>query len=115
MKVAFQVAFSLTVLAVPIIIWFYVIRPRLQGRLSDTYEDVKGFWARQWARVVAFRTYVIITAGIYLSEVPALLEILGTLDLSALPEGWQSTIRICALIATLYVRARATTPASEKS
>lgn len=106
-------AFSLALLAAPILIYFFVIRPRLEAKFSETYEHIDGWWARQWARLVAFRTYIIGLVGIYVTELPALIEQLQLVDLSWLPEHWQATLRVAFMLLLIFVRARATTPVAQ--
>lgn len=110
-----KLGFSVLVLAAPIAIYWWIIRPRLQAKFSELYSHIDGFWARQWARIVAFKTYVIGMIGIYASELPAFFEQLQLVDLSSLPEAWQSTIRITTLVAVLLSRAYSTTPKDEPS
>jgi hypothetical protein len=108
-----KIAFSIVILAAPILVYWFIIRPRLEARFVDTYANLNGFWARVWARVVAFRTFLIGAVGLYASEIPAALEMLQGTDLTFLPQHWQSTIRVVTIIAVMVSRAVATTPASE--
>lgn len=105
-----KLLWQFVIIAAPIAIYLFVIRPRLKARWTDLYTDIGGFWARQWARLVAFRSWVIGGAGIYMSEVPALLEEFKLADLTFLPERWQSTIRVVTIVALMLARAYSTTP-----
>lgn len=108
-----KILFSIVVLEIPILIYVLVIWPRLKARFADTYQQIDGFWARLWARIVAFRSWVIATIGIWISEVPALLEELRYIDLSDWWPGWQSTVRVIVIGLLLYNIARKTTPAGQ--
>ena len=109
-----KILWSVIILAAPIAIYFFVIRPRLQAKFTETYAEIDGFWARLWARIVAFRTLVVGSIGVFLSEAPALLDSLNTLDLSFLPPHWQSTLRVLTIVAIMYMRAVSTTPDGQR-
>lgn len=112
-KIAEFVIWSVAVILGPILIYWFVIRPRLKERFADTYSHIDSWWQRQWARVLAFRTYVIGALGIWLSEAPALLDGLNAVNLTDWPEGWQSTVRLVTIFLMIYTRARATTPVGD--
>lgn len=105
-----RLAISLAVLAIPVAIYWFVIRPRLQARFIDTYAHLDGFWERVKARLWAFRTWLIGFAGIAASELPEVLSQLSLVDFSDLPTAWQTAIRIGTIVAMMWSRAIATTP-----
>lgn len=109
-----RITFSITILIAPIAIYYWIIRPRLQAKFTEIYAGVDGFWARLWTRLTAFKTFVVGTVGVYLSEAPALLEELRFADLTSLPDHWQSTIRIGTMILIMVMRALDTKPGEEK-
>lgn len=109
-----KLIFSLLVLAAPVALYWFVIRPRLRARFTDLYTHIDSFWGRIAARLYAFRTYAIGGFGLFLSEAPSLLDQLQFIDLSFLPAAWQSTMRAVTIIGMLATRAFATTPREEK-
>lgn len=110
-----RIAFSLTILIAPIAIYYWIIRPRLQAKMTEIYAGVGGFWARVKARFAAFKSFFILSGGAYLTEVPALLEELRWIDLEEFGLGnWQSTLRIGTMILLMVVKAFDTKPGEEK-
>src|SRR5687768_13991378 len=80
---------SLLLLAVPVAIWFLVIRPRLGERLTQVYADAGSLWQRIKARAYAFRTFWIGVLGVLVTAAPDLLVLAGPLDFSPfLPQPW---------------------------
>lgn len=98
---------------VPFLIFWFIVRPRLRARFTNLYSHIDSFWARWWARLVAFRTMVFGTIGLVLPEIISGIAFLASSDLSVLPADWQNYIRIAALIATMLGRAVATAPREE--
>ena len=107
-----KILFSILILAAPIAIYIWIIRPRLRARFVDTYAHLDSFWGRSWARIKAFRTWIIGGVGLYASELPALLETFNAIDLTSLPPYWQSTVRVLTIVAIMVSRAYSTTPAN---
>lgn len=112
-----NIAISLVAIVSPVLIYWYVIRPRLKARFVDTYAHLDGFWARVWARIVAFRTWIIGAVGLVLPEVIDIAMLLvgsfqglSGADITFLP-GWaQTLIRGATLVALMVNQARKTTP-----
>lgn len=105
-----RLAVAVAVLLVPVAIYVAVIRPRLQARFVDLYADIDSFWARQWARIKAMRSYVIALAGAALYAVPELLGELTLFDWSFLPQPWSVWVSSAVSLALILARAFATTP-----
>ncbi len=112
-----RIAISLFFILVPIVVYIMIIRPRLKARYVDTYTELDNWWARQWARVVAFRTWIIGAIGLMLPEVLDgaqyvidALQGLNGADVSFLPDWLQKLIRGLALVALLINGAFKTTP-----
>lgn len=108
-----SVLFIILALSAPPAIYFFIVRPRLKARFTDLYADIDSFWARWWARAVAFRTMLFGAIGLMLPEVITGIATLSASDLSFMPEQWQSWIRGAALVATMLGRAMATAPREE--
>jgi hypothetical protein len=108
-----RIILFIVALAAPILIYWFIVRPRLQSRFTNLYSHIDGFWARWWARAKAFRTLVFGTIGLALPELISGVAFLASSDLSGLPDGWSGSIRVAALIATMLGRAMATTPREE--
>ena len=112
-----KIAISLFFILVPIVVYIMIIRPRLKARYVDTYTELDNWWARQWVRVVAFRTWIIGAIGLMLPEaldgaqyaIDALQGLNGA-DVSFLPDWLQKMIRGLALVALLINGALKTTP-----
>lgn len=109
-----NLAASLALLVAPIAIYWFIIRPRLHARVLELYADVDGLLPRLWARIVAFKTWLIGAVGIYASELPAVLAELQFVDVSFLPEGWQTAVRVATLIGVMLSRAYSTKPGEAK-
>lgn len=105
--------FIILALSAPPAIYWFIVRPRLQSRFVDLYSYIDGFWARWWARAVAFRTMLFGAVGLILPEVISGVATLSSSDLTFMPEQWQSWIRGAALVATMLGRAMATAPREE--
>jgi len=108
-----KILLTIVAFSAPVAIYWFIIRPRLRARFVDLYADIDGFWARWWARAVAFRTMLFGAIGLALPEIITMIAGLASSDLSFLPDQWQSWIRGAALIATMLGRAVATSPREE--
>lgn len=108
-----NILLSIIAIVAPVAIYWFIVRPRLNARFVDLYTYIDGFWARWWARVVAFRTMVIGSVGLILPEIINGIAFLASSDLSALPDEWEQGIRIAALVATVLSRAMTTAPREE--
>lgn len=112
-----NLALSILAIIAPLAIYWLVIRPRLQARFADTYAQIDGWWARQWARIVAFRTWIFGAVGLVIPEIAELaqfaINFLGGfngMDVSFMPDWLAKLIRVGALIAVVWNQARKTTP-----
>lgn len=101
---------SLALLLVPILIYRFVISPQWKTRFADSYTNIHDFWARQWARIYALRSFVVATAGIVIAALPDLLVQISSLDLSWLPQPWGSTVGTAVAILLFVIRLMAVTP-----
>ena len=108
-----QIILSLIAIVAPVAIYWFIVRPRLQERFVNLYSHIGSFWARWWARAVAFRTLIVGAVGLIIPELVSLMSFLTTQDLSILPQPWESGIRIAALIAIMLGRAVSTAPREE--
>lgn len=108
-----QLFFGIVAIVAPIAIYWFIVRPRLKARFVDLYSHIDSFWARWWARAVAFRTMVFGAIGLMLPEIITIIAALAQSDISFLPTNWQSWIRGAALVATMLGRAMATAPREE--
>jgi hypothetical protein len=80
---------SVLLLAAPVLLYLFVIRPRLQTRFADLYQGLDSFWERVWARTYAFRTFWIATAGAVITAAPDILVQIAPVDFSGiLPQPW---------------------------
>lgn len=80
---------SVLLLAAPLALYWFVIRPRLKARFLELYSDLDTFWARVKARTYAFRTFWVATAGAVVTALPDLLVLVTPLDFSSiLPQPW---------------------------
>ncbi len=101
---------SLLLLALPVALYFFVIRPRLKVNFTDLYADIDTLWGRVWARIYAFRTLVIAALGAVLTAIPDLLVKIAPLDFSWLPQPWAAYVSPVALFAVAVMKAFETTP-----
>lgn len=80
---------SLLLLAAPVALYWFVIRPRLQAKFLDLYAGLDTMWARVKARAYVFRTFWIATAGAVITALPDILVQIAPLDFSnILPQPW---------------------------
>lgn len=104
---------SLLLLAAPIALYWFVIRPRLETRFTDLYAHLDSFWARVWARTYAFRTFWIATVGAVLVALPDLLVQIAPLDFSFLPQPWAAFVSPACLGIVALIKAFETKPHDE--
>lgn len=116
---------SVILLLAPIALYWFVIRPRLNAKMTELYADagyggrVARFLARIKARLYAFRTFWIVTAGAVITALPDLLVIIAPVDFSPwLPQPWPAytgpiTTGIIAIMRA-YETTSGTTPPSAR-
>ena len=75
---------SLLLLAAPVAVYWLIIRPRLKIRFTELYGHIDSFWGRVWARLYAFRTFWIATAGAVITAAPDILVQIAPLDFSGI-------------------------------
>lgn len=105
---------SVLLLAAPIALYWFVIRPRLETRFMDLYQHLDSFWARVWARLHAFRTFVIASLGAVLVALPDLLVQVAPLDFSWLPQPWAAFVSPACLFLVAVMKAFETKPGEDK-
>lgn len=106
---------SVLLLAAPIALYFFVIRPRLQTRLLDLYQHLDSLWARIWARLYAFRTFWIATFGAVVTALPDILVHIAPIDFSGiLPQPWPAYTGPATSIAIVLMKAFETKPGEDK-
>lgn len=105
-----QILFSVLAFAAPAAIMWFIVLPRLKARFTDLYNGIPGFWARWWARAVAFRTMLFGALGLMVPEIISGIAALTASDITSFPDDWQGWIRGAALVATMLGRAIATAP-----
>lgn len=108
-----RLIFAVLALAAPFLIYWFVVRPRLEARFMNLYSHIDNFWARWWARAVAFRTMVFGTIGLVLPELITAIASLASEDLTFLGDWWSGAVRGAALVAVMLSRAMATAPREE--
>lgn len=112
---------SFLILVALVLIYRFIISPRLRVRFSETYTHIDGFWARLWARIVAFRSPIVAAVGPILTALPDILifiwsllshviPILPTLDFSGLPQPWPAYANFASTSAVILMKAFETTP-----
>lgn len=101
---------SLALLLLPFVIYRIVISPQWKVRFSDSYLQIHDFWARQWARIYALRSFIVAAAGMVIAAAPDLLVQISSLDLSWLPQPWGSTVGTAVAILLFVFRLLAVTP-----
>ena len=104
---------SLLLIAAPIALYWFVIRPRLRARFVDLYADIDSFWGRVWARTYAFRTFWIASFGAIITALPDLLVKVSSLDFSSLPQPWPMWVSIGTTLGITLMRAFETKPKDE--
>jgi hypothetical protein len=106
---------SLLLLAAPALLYWFVIRPRLEAKFTDLYSHLDSFWARVWARTYAFRTFWIATFGAVITALPDLLVKVSSLDFSSLPQPWPMYVSIGTTLVITLMKAFETKPANEQA
>lgn len=106
---------SLLLLAAPILLYVFVIRPRLKSRFTELYADIDKFWERWWARLYAFRTYLIASGGAVLVALPDLLVQVAPLDFSWLPQPWAGFVSPVCLFIVAIMKAFETKPGEDRA
>ena len=80
---------SVLLIVAMIVLYRFVISPRLGMRFTETYADIESFWGRTKARLWAFRTFWIACAGAFVTALPDLLVLVAPIDFSPwLPQPW---------------------------
>lgn len=105
---------SILLLAAPVAVYWFVIRPRLRIKFTDFYGHLDSFWERVKARTYAFRTFWIATAGAVLTALPDLLVQIAPLDFSFLPQPWAAFVSPACLAAVALMKAFETKPGEDK-
>lgn len=107
---------SLLLIAAPILLYVFVIRPRLKTGMTKIYSRLDSFWARVWARLYAFRTFWIATTAAILTAAPDILVQIAPLDFSGiLPQPWPAYTSAGCTIAITLIKAFETKPREEKA
>lgn len=106
---------SLLILAAPVALYWFVIRPRLKARFTELYADIDSFWGRVWARTYAFRTFWIAALGAIITALPDILATIAPVDFSPfLPQPWPAYTAPVTTVAITLMRAFETKPGEEK-
>lgn len=71
---------SVLLLAGVFALYWFVIRPK--APILETRQYIENWWARQWARIVAFRSYVATLIAGLLVALPDILVRVAPLDFS---------------------------------
>jgi hypothetical protein len=100
---------SVAILLALVLIYRFIISPRLRVRFAETYTHIDGFWARLWARIYAFRTPIVAAIGPVLTALPDILVKIPTLDLSFLPAPWPAWAMGISSFAVIIMKAFETT------
>lgn len=107
---------SILLLVVMVLIYIFIIRPRLQAKITELRADVDSFWGRWLARLYAFRTYVVATIGVALTAAPDILVAIAPLDFSQfLPQPWAGYTGVGTTIALAVMKAFETKPKDEQA
>lgn len=107
---------SALLLAAPVALYWFVIRPRLEARFVDLYADLDSFWARAWARLYAFRTFWIGVAGVIMTAAPDLLVLIAPVDFSGvLPQPWPAFTGPVTSAIIVLMKAFETKPGEDKT
>jgi hypothetical protein len=105
-----KIALAIAILAAPLALWVFVIKPRLSGSVWEIGASLDGTWERFKARVYAFRTFVVGAIGYYVSEIPGALQAFGLLDISWMSAEVRFYIGLATIAGMMSVRAYSTTP-----
>lgn len=101
---------SVLILVALVLIYRFIISPRLRVRFAETYTEIDGFWARLKARLWAFRTPVVAAIGPVLTALPDILAQIPHVDLSFLPAPWPAWAMGASTFAVIIMKAFETTP-----
>lgn len=105
---------SVLLLAAPVALYWFVIRPRLKAKFTELYADIDSFWGRVWARTYAFRTFWIATFGAVVTALPDLLVLIAPIDFSGiLPQPWPAFTGPATSAAIVLMKAFETKPKDE--
>jgi len=104
---------SLLLLCVPVAVYVFIIRPRLEKKFTELYGHIDSFWGRIWARTYAFRTFAIASAGALLTAAPDLLVQVSSFDFSFLPQPWPMWVSIGTTMTITLMRAFETKPGEQ--
>ena len=104
---------SVLIVVALVLIYRFIISPRWKVRYADSYAYVHDFWARQWARIYAFRTPIVAALGPLLTALPDLLALIPNVDLSFLPSPWAGWANGAAAFGVIILKAYETTPREE--
>jgi hypothetical protein len=119
--------YSVAILLALVLIYRFIISPRLRVRFAETYSHIDGFWARLWARLWAFRTPVVAALGPVFTALPdififiwnVLLQFIlavPTIDLSSwLPQPWPAYAMGASTFTTIIMKAFETKPDGVKA
>lgn len=105
---------SILLLAAPIALYWFVIRPRLKAKFTELYDHIDSFWGRVWARTYAFRTFWIGVAGAVVTAAPDLLVLIAPVDFSGiLPQPWPAFTGPATSAIIVLMKAFETKPAGQ--
>lgn len=106
---------SILLLAIPVAIWFLIIKPKLGTKLTDIYKDAGSLWERIKARFYAFRTFWVGVIGTIFTALPDLLVLVSPLDFSGiLPQPWPAYTGAITSAAIVLMKAFETKPGETK-
>lgn len=106
---------SVLLIAAVVALYWFVIRPRLRAKFLETYQHIDSFWARLWARTVAFRSYLASAFAAIMIALPDIAVALTPIDLSEVVGKWWAQAWTTGLAIFLAVnRAFSTKPGEEK-
>lgn len=103
---------SILLLAIPVGVWFFIIKPRLGAKLTEVYGDRP--WFQRWkARLYAFRTFWIATLTAIMTALPDLLVKVSSFDFSFLPQPWPLYTSLFFTITVSLMKAMETKPGED--
>lgn len=106
---------SVLLLVGVIALYWFVIRPRLRVKFAETYSHIDGWWARQLARLHAFRSYVAAFVAAMLLALPDIIVAVAPVDLSGIVgPHWAQAITTLLAVYLAVNRAFSTRPGDEK-
>jgi hypothetical protein len=106
---------SVLILLALVLIYRFIISPRLRVRFAETYSHIDSFWGRMKARIYAFRTPIVAAIGPVLTAIPDLLVKIPTMDLSFLPAPWPAWAMGFSTFAVIIMKAFETKPDGVKA